>query len=160
MPATPRTSYNSPLSGDVTQAFNPMSWLNHSMGQFGFINITQAASSNRGMEAEIVQKAASYGRQLGRMTEVLEVLIEHLPKSERKPAEKKAIEEFNEMVAAIAAVKAGHSIATPENVDRLISGIRDLKTRDQKAYDEITGRLRRELLSSDSPKLLTNGIKR
>ena len=52
-----------PFSGDVTQAINPWSWMNNSLGQFGYININQTVSSNRGLEGEIVRRAAGYGRR-------------------------------------------------------------------------------------------------
>jgi hypothetical protein len=158
MPASRSSDvYRYPWSGAVSQAINPWSWLNDSMGQFGFINVNQTVSSNRGMEREIVEKAAGYGRQLGRISEVLELLVQRLPADEQ---ECKPVREFRDMMNAIAAVKAGHAAPGEESVDRLIAGIRHLRDHDAEAYRDIVEKIRRELPADGMPPMLTQGNKR
>jgi hypothetical protein len=140
-----------PLSGDVTQAINPWSWMNNSMGQFGFININQTVSANRPLEREITSRVAGYGRQLGRISDVLEVLLARLPAAALDRHEKRAVGDFLDMAHAIAAVKAGYGAPTEENIDRLIAGVRFLKDKDPEAYRSIVERLRRGLPSETPP---------
>jgi hypothetical protein len=156
MPASPSIDVTKfPLSGDVTQAINPWSWMNNSLGQFGYININQTVSSNRSVEQEIVTRAAGYGKQLGRITDVLEVLVKRLPATGLEKDEKKAVADFLETANAIAAVKAGYAAPSQENVDRLIAGIRHLKGKDDDAYRAIVDKLRKELLSETATARLT-----
>jgi len=162
MPASPIIDITKfPLSGDVTQAINPWSWMNNSLGQFGYININQTVSSNRGLEREIVERAAGYGKQLGRITDVLEVVARRLPADLDKD-EKKAVAEFLDMAHAVAAVKAGYAAPSQENIDRLIAGIRHLKGKDDAAYRAIVDKLRKELLPDAATARLThsNGARR
>ena len=133
-----------PWSGDVTQAINPWSWMNNSLGQFGYININQTVSSNREMEREIVTRVAGYGKQLGRITDVLDVLVRRLPERLDKD-DQQAVEQFREMADGVAAVKAGYAAPTEENVERLIAGIRALGDRDPAAYRAVVEKLRKRL---------------
>ena len=47
------------------------------------------------METEILDNVGSYGRQLGRLGEALEVLVRRLPRSELTESELAAIEAFS-----------------------------------------------------------------
>jgi hypothetical protein len=134
-----------PLSGDVSQVINPWSWMNNSMGQFGYININQTVSSNRELEREIVTRVAGYGKQLGRITDVIDVLLSKLPRTGLDAADRKAIEDYRDMTDGIAAVKAGYGAPTEESVDRLIAGVRFLRDRDPAAYRAIVEKLRKRL---------------
>ena len=149
--AYPPATTKLPLSGDVSQVINPWSWFQNSMGQFGYININQTVSSNRSMEREIVEKVAGYGKQLGRVSEALAVLIAKMPLSKLDEKEKKAFKDFQDMEHAIGVVKAGYGAPTRENIDHLIAGIRFLKEQDKDAYKEITDKLRKELLGKEAP---------
>ena len=75
MSAPPPFSFFWPLSGDVTQAWTTWARL---MGQWGLININVGGDSTPDpvLERRIVDEVASYGRQLGRISEALEALIE------------------------------------------------------------------------------------
>ena len=136
-----------PLSGDVSQVINPWSWFQNSMGQYGYININQTVSSNRALEREIVEKVAGYGKQLGRITDALEVLIALAPENKVDAEGKKAFAEFLDIARAIEVLKAGHAAPTEENLDRLIAGIRYLEGRDPAAYAKIREKLRKELFA-------------
>jgi hypothetical protein len=66
-----------PLSGDVTQFFKSIwqPWTTF-MGQLGFININVGATSAPDIETHIVNNVASYGSQIGRIADALDVLVE------------------------------------------------------------------------------------
>jgi hypothetical protein len=67
-----------PLSGNVTQTINPWNWLFNPVGsQVGLVNIELGPSANPPVEEEILTSVASYGKQLGRIEDVLEVLLAH-----------------------------------------------------------------------------------
>jgi len=135
-----------PLSGNVSQ---PWSWWTDSMSQVGFINVNEVQSSDPRMEKEIVENVAGYGKQLGRITEALEVLCERVDTAKLRETERRALREFSDMAAEIAAVKAGGSAATEANLDRLISGLHGLKQHDPEQYARVTQRLRSELFSGE-----------
>lgn len=79
-----------PLSGDVTQAINPWTWLTKVVGgQFGLININLGKSSDPALEQEIIDDVGSYGRQLGQMGDALEAVLAHM-KTETWDADAKA----------------------------------------------------------------------
>jgi hypothetical protein len=64
-----------PLSGDVTQWISPItSWFS---GNTISINLGEAGSPET--EAEILRRVGSYGRQLGKITDAMTVLLKHLP---------------------------------------------------------------------------------
>ena len=134
-----------PWSGDVMQAINPWSWWTNAMGQFGLINISTAASANPALEREITGKVASYGRQLGRMTDTVYALLAHQDQSAWSPAERRGVADFRRMADAIYAVKAGHAAPTDAALDELLDGIRFLKERNEPEYERVVGKLRRGL---------------
>jgi hypothetical protein len=99
-----------PLSGDVTQTINPWTMLFNPVGsQVGLINISLGNSSNPPVEAQVLSDVASYGKQLGRIGDVLLVLLAHF-KPERKltEAEQDSIDDLTRMLGEIAAVKRRH----------------------------------------------------
>lgn len=96
-----------PLSGDVTQWINPItSWWSGNQ-----ISINLGESGSPEAEAEILRTVGSYGRQLGRMSDAMIVLLRHLPDREKLPAdERKAIETFDRMADNIADIKESHQL--------------------------------------------------
>src|SRR6516165_5932404 len=94
-----------PLSGDVSQWINPTtSWWS---GNQISVNLGEAGSPET--EAEILRRVGSYGRQLGKITEAMIVLLRHLPKSTKLTAdERDAIKAFEKMAGAIADIKEDH----------------------------------------------------
>jgi hypothetical protein len=106
-------TFRLPLSGNVTQSINPWTWLFNPMGsQVGLININLGKSSNPEVEEEVLTDIASYGKQLGRIEDVLAVLLDHFhPQQELAPKETKAIADLRELIAEIADVKAKHAAA-------------------------------------------------
>jgi hypothetical protein len=100
-----------PLSGDVTQTINPWTIFFNPMGsQLGLININMGNSSNPAVEEQVLTDVASYGKQLGRIEDVLQVLLAHFrPKRPLSRAEDKAIRDLKRMLEDIAEVKKRHS---------------------------------------------------
>ena len=101
------------------------------------LNVNAFNSSAPQTEAEIVQKH-SYGRQLGRITEVLEVLVQaHDPnRKERRFAD------FREMVDQIDTIKATSAQA---RVEQLLKDLDVLKVLDRAAHDALRAELDRKL---------------
>jgi hypothetical protein len=100
-----------PLSGDVTQTINPWTIFFNPMGsQLGLINVNLGTSSNPPVEQQVLTDVASYGKQLGRIEDVLGVLLEHFrPERALTDAEGKAIRDLKRMLENISEVKDRHA---------------------------------------------------
>ena len=129
---------------NLMQMIDPLFWTN-SGGQIGMINISGVASAQPALEKDIIENVATYGRQLGRISELLQVVLVHLHAHNWEGDEARALRSFNEMMAKIAAVKAGHLAPTESNVDDLIAGINSLKETDEKEYLRMKERIREQL---------------
>ena len=92
-----------PLGGAVTQAFEIWSNWFDNVGQLGFINIDLGRTEKPELERRILQDVGSYGRQIGRISEALEVLIDQadLDRTKLSDAQIAALHEFREMVADV-----------------------------------------------------------
>src|SRR5919201_6557347 len=125
-----------PLSGDVTQDIDTS--LIRSVGdQLGFININASQSADPQLERHIVTEVASYGRQLGRILDALDVLVRHGRHQKLSAAERRALDDVQALHAEIAATKARYASG---RVERLIEEIRAL--RQEPDADEAIQRLR------------------
>ncbi|HEV3156255.1 MAG TPA: hypothetical protein VGZ00_02795 [Candidatus Baltobacteraceae bacterium] len=92
-----------PLSGNLTQSINPWSWAFDPVGsQLGLINVNLGQSSNPQIERQILDEVGSYGKQLGRIGDVLRILLKHAKLSED---EQKAISDFENQINAIDKIK-------------------------------------------------------
>ena len=98
-----------PLSGDVIQAINPWNWFFKSEGgQFGLVNINLGKSPDPELEQRILDDVGSYGRQLGRIGEVLEVLLAHVKLDRLDAKERAAIADFTLQLAQVKRLKEQH----------------------------------------------------
>ncbi|MEM1378003.1 MAG: hypothetical protein AAGG69_11515 [Pseudomonadota bacterium] len=91
--------------GDVTQMFSI--WNNFLRdANFAAINVNMGQTGNSDVEQYVLDNIGSYGRQLGRIGEALNVLIEHfeLP-SDVSEDDRHALEDFQSMLRDIARVK-------------------------------------------------------
>ena len=106
-----------PLSGDVTQTINPWTWIfSPQASQFGLVNIDLGPSGDPDVEAEILSDIASYGRQIGRLQDVMGILIDRLEKSEvLAGSDKDAVEDFRALMRDIQRVKIRHANGKSEN---------------------------------------------
>ncbi len=141
-------STNLPLSGDVSQVINPWNWWGQAFGQFGLININTSASSNPKLEQDIVQNVASYGRQLGRIMEVLNVVIQKKGDLSSLNAHQQAeISAFQELAGRIEALKQSrHPVLTVEEAEAFIKSLQELRLAEPARYNQITQRLK-EIIS-------------
>ncbi len=97
---------NLPLSGPVAEAFKLWtSWFSGNTNQIGLINVNVGKSSDADLEKNIIEDAASYGKQLGRMEDVLVVLVKHLDRTKLTKPEIAALDDFKRMVDDIADVR-------------------------------------------------------
>jgi hypothetical protein len=86
------------------QAINP--WTFYQQGaQFGFVNIDLGQTPNPEAEQAILDKVGSYGRQLGRIGDALEVLLDHVKLDGLSQAEQDALAVLRGQLAAIRQVK-------------------------------------------------------
>jgi hypothetical protein len=98
--------FRSPLSGSVNQLIQPWRWsMDGNNNQYSFFSIDLGHSSAPELETEIIEEVGSYGRQLGRISEALEVLVKRLPRGELNDAETAAIEAFSVQMREIAQVR-------------------------------------------------------
>jgi hypothetical protein len=88
------------------QAINP--WTFYQQGaQFGLVNIDLGQTPNPEMEQEILDKVGSYGRQLGHLGDVIEVLLNHVDLENLTAAEQDAVAVVRGDLAKIRQVKSG-----------------------------------------------------
>lgn len=99
-----------PLSGDVTQSIAPWTGFFSNLGNnFSLFSLNLGRSSNPDVEQEILSEVASYGKQLGRICDALDVLVAHFkPDRELTPDEAKALRDLRRMLDDIAEVKSKH----------------------------------------------------
>lgn len=96
-------------SGDVTQTFNPMTF---SFGQIGLFNVNLGSSGAPEIEADVLNRAGSYGRQIGRIADALEVVLDvldragHLKDLTKKEAD--AVEALRAVQVMVREVKKDH----------------------------------------------------
>lgn len=104
----PVCPFNAPLSGDVNQTFNPWTWtFAPQNSSFSLFSIDLGPSENPEVEADVLRNVASYGRQIGRMQEVVSILLDRLEETEKlQGAERAAVEDFRTLMRDIAKVKA------------------------------------------------------
>ncbi|MGQ0656768.1 MAG: hypothetical protein ACT4NU_01535 [Chromatiales bacterium] len=126
-------------SGDVDM---PWSWWN----QFAPVVINQMKSADPPLERKIVTEVASYGRQIGRISEALAVLIERLPATGLTGDEQRALREFSEMAGAVAALKGGYKTPTQQNLQGIIAAINYWREH----HDAFYGKVRAALLEEFS----------
>jgi hypothetical protein len=131
-----------PLSGDVAQTINPWTWWIRAFGQFGFININETNTGDAATEQRIVQEVASYGRQLGWISEALAIVLRHTKYGDLSAVEQRSLKQFADMMAQIRAIKDGEQgAATQVQIDRLVQAVEDLKRTDRTVFDALAPRL-------------------
>ncbi len=86
------------------QAINPWSFYNQG-AQFGLVNINLGATPHPEIEQAVLEEVGSYGRQLGRIGDALEVLLAHVKLGELKPEEADALKVLQGQLAAVRKIK-------------------------------------------------------
>lgn len=109
-----------PLSGDVVQAINPWNWfLKFTGSQIGLVNINLGRSADPELEEQILDEVGSYGRQLGRIGDVLGILLRHIDLKGLSDDEQTKIAALRTQLAEIDGLKARHNTPqhTPQRTD-------------------------------------------
>jgi hypothetical protein len=102
-----------PFPGNVTQAINPWQWTFDWAGaQFGLVNVNLGRSGDPQLEEEILDEVGSYGRQLGRIGDVLEILLEDLDRNRLNDKQRDAVDALRGQLAAVRALKRRRADAT------------------------------------------------
>jgi len=86
------------------QAINPWSFYNQG-AQLGLVNINLGRTPHPEIEQKVLDEVGSYGRQLGRIGDALEVLVDRLPKAGLTPAERDALAILKGQLAEVRKVK-------------------------------------------------------
>lgn len=89
---------------DLWQAINPVS-ISQRGGQFGLINIDLGQTPAPLTERTILEEVGSYGRQLGRIGDALEVLVRHFGRQGLGEAENDALDIVLGQLAEIRQIK-------------------------------------------------------
>jgi hypothetical protein len=122
----------SPLSGDVTQWIR--AW-GEAVGQVGLFNLNIAGSADPQAERRIGSQY-SYGRQLGRMTELLEPYVRAHETEFRKASGEKKVEDFLKMASDIRKLKQA-------SVEDIVAKVR--QWRDEPDFEKKLGELQAQL---------------
>jgi hypothetical protein len=94
-----------PLSEDVGQWINPMTWF-MSGNQ---ANVYLGESSAPEVELEALDRVGAYGKQLSQVTDAVLVLLKHLPNRDGLPSEERdALRKCEAMACDIATIKEKH----------------------------------------------------
>jgi hypothetical protein len=126
----------------LTQPINP-GWI------FGNVSITNDNSGDPEAERRILE-AVSYGRQLGRLMDVVAVLVARAGQAGLTPEEERVFKEFREVEAKIKAVKAKAESRwlSEDGMTDLANKLKELKTTDPETYARLTKILRSALATS------------
>jgi hypothetical protein len=104
-----------PLSGDVSRSFLPWTWRTSAAGQWRLVNINLGRTPDPERERRVLEKAGSYGLQLGRLSEALQAVIDAMPKTPDGTLDRAkltddqiaALVRFEELMTAVEKAKAG-----------------------------------------------------
>ena len=94
------------------QAINPWSFYNQG-AQIGLVNVNLGQTPRPDIEQAILDDVGSYGRQLGRIGDALEVLIDHVPLDGLSKDESDAIDIVKGQLAEIRRIKQRERAKAP-----------------------------------------------
>ena len=98
-------SMRGPFAGDVVQSILPWNFFNRYFAQIGFININNAKTPAPELETTIIEEVGSYGRQIGRIADALDVLVGTLDRSSLNEKQFLAVMAFREQLGEVRAIK-------------------------------------------------------
>jgi hypothetical protein len=96
------------------QAINPMTF-NQQGAQFGFINIDLGNTGESDLERKLLDRVGSYGKQIGRIGDALEVILKHVKLGDLKPEELDALDILKGQLASVRQAKAAHRASEGAN---------------------------------------------
>jgi hypothetical protein len=110
----PMAEFRLPLSGNVNQTINPWTWMFSSVGsQFGLINVNLGQSSDPALEAKIIDRVGTYGKQIGQLGDAVRVLLDQLASKYPELKEQDAIVAVRLQLDAIDLLKREHRNEKP-----------------------------------------------
>ncbi|MGC2786750.1 MAG: hypothetical protein WA397_23530 [Roseiarcus sp.] len=112
----------------LLQTINPWTFSQQG-GQFGLINIDLGGAGDSDLERKILKTVGSYGRQLGRIGDALEVILKHMKLEDLKPDEQDALDILKGQLAAVRQVKASHRASNAANAQARHNRDRDDRAR-------------------------------
>jgi hypothetical protein len=86
------------------QAINPWTFMNQG-AQLGLVNINLGRTPRPDIEQKVLDEVGSYGRQLGRIGDAIEVLIAHVTLDKLTAEESDALNILKGQLAAVRKVK-------------------------------------------------------
>ena len=103
-----------PLSGNVPVDINPFQWIFGPNADVSLFSVNLGRSSDPDQEQAILD-VASYGRQLGRISEALLAVLAVLDRThaEYTDDQRNAIEDFRALMREIAAAGARRKVSSP-----------------------------------------------
>ena len=122
------------------------SWKRFFNPQFFFTyNLGDAAIENH-----VLRRAGSYGKQLGKILDVLDVLVRHLPAEALTASERRTVEELVELRDEVERAKREFreeegGASSGVDIDRFLANLDRLRHTDPDAYAAAVGRLREGL---------------
>jgi hypothetical protein len=112
---TMSTPFQISLAPDqLLQTINPWTF-NQQGGQFGLINIDLGGAADSDLERKILKTVGSYGRQIGRIGDALEVILKHVKLGDLNSDEQDALDILKGQIAAVRQAKAGHHASEGAN---------------------------------------------
>lgn len=114
------------------------------------------------VENRVLQQVGSYGMQLGKIIDVLGVLINQLPQDKLTPQERLALDEFRDLSvkvsAAVAAAKGSQQQdITQIDIDHMINGLQSLARSNPAKHRYLTDQLKSVLATEDASKVAHKG---
>jgi hypothetical protein len=121
--------------------FNPQFYINYNTGDVD-------------VENNVLQQVGSYGKQLGQIIDVLDVLVARVPQNELTFQERSALAVFRtlseQVTAAVTEVKGPRKKGvTRADIDQLIDDLQSLARSDPQAYSLLANRLQSALAAVD-----------
>ena len=121
--------------------FNPQFYINYNTGDVD-------------VENNVLRQVGSYGKQLGQIIDVLDVLVARVPHNELTLQERSALDDFRmlseQVTAAVTEVKGPQKKGvTRADIDQLIDDLQSLARSDPQAYSLLANRLQSALPAVD-----------
>jgi hypothetical protein len=98
----------------LLQTINPWTFSQQG-GQFGLINIDLGGAGDSDLERKILDRVGSYGRQIGRIGDALEVILKHVKLENLTSDEQDALDILKGQLAAVRQAKAGRGASNAAN---------------------------------------------
>ena len=129
--------------------FNPQFFINYNAGDVE-------------VENNVLQQVGSYGKQLGKIIDVLDVLVARLPQDQLTLQERRAVDEFRDLSekvnAAVVAVKGPRQQGvTQADIDHMIDSLQLMARSDPAAHRYLIDRLKSAIAVEDTSEATNEG---